>query len=50
MGLIFIEIYSWSISDSDIIEKSDLINWVEEEHVIMSDKGFPMQDLSKVFT
>ena len=48
MGLIFIEIYSWSISDSDIIEKSDLINWVEEEHVIMS--GFPMQDLSKVFT
>ena len=38
MGLVFSEIYPGSISDSNITEKSDVLNWVEEEHEIMSDK------------
>ena len=38
---IFSEIYLEFILDSNIIEKkSDVISWVEEEHEIISDKGF----------
>ena len=41
------------ISDCNISEKSDLINWVEEENEILSDNGFADQDfcsISKGFT
>ena len=29
----------------NITKKFNLINWVQEEHVIMEDKGFPIQVL-----
>ena len=41
MEIIFSEIYFGFISDSNIRQKiSDVIKWVEEEHEIISDKGF----------
>ena len=43
MGLGFSEICPGSISDSDITEKSDVLNWVQEEHEIMPGKGFAIQ-------
>ena len=48
MGLVFSEIYSGSISDSNITRKFDVLNWVEEEHEIMSGKGFAMQDFGNI--
>jgi hypothetical protein len=45
MGLLFSDIYPGSISDSEITEKSRVLQFVEEEHEIMSDKGFSIQDL-----
>ena len=43
MGLIFSEIYTRSISDSNSTEYTDATNLVEEEHDIMSDKRFSIQ-------
>ena len=48
IGLVFSEIYPGSISDSNITEKSEVINWVNEDHEIMSDKGFAIQDLCSI--
>lgn len=43
-GILFSDIYPGSISDSDITEKTDAIRFVEEEHEIMSDRGFSIQE------
>ena len=40
----FSEIYPGSISDSEITEKSNATLYVEEEHKIISDRGFSIQD------
>ena len=48
MGLLFSDIYPGSISDSEITEKSGVINYVEQEHEIMSDRGFSIQELCTV--
>lgn len=45
---VFSEIYPDSISDSSITEKSAVIEWVEEEHEIMSGKEFVIQDLCRI--
>ncbi|XP_057302708.1 uncharacterized protein LOC130636876 [Hydractinia symbiolongicarpus] len=43
-GILFSDIYPGSTSDSDITEKTDAIRFVEEEHEIMSDRGFSIQE------
>ena len=43
-GILFSDIYPGSISDSEITEKSNATLYVEEEHEIMSDSGFSIQD------
>ena len=43
-GILFSDIYPGSISDSEITEKSGAILFVEEEHEIMSDRGFSIQE------
>ena len=43
-GILFSEIYPGSISDSEITEKSNATLYVAEEHEIMSDRGFSIQD------
>ena len=48
MGMLFSNIYPGSISDSEITEKSGVINYVEQEHEIMSDRGFSIQELCTV--
>ena len=48
MGLLFSDIYPGSISDSEITEKSGVINYVEQEHEIMSDRGFSIQEYCTV--
>jgi len=44
-GMLFSEIYPGSITDSEITEKSGAIFLVEEEHEIMSDRGFSIQEM-----
>ena len=48
MGILFSDIYPGSISDSEITEKSGTMLYVEEEHEVMSDKGFSIQDLCAI--
>ena len=48
MGMLFSEIYPGSISDSEITEKAGALNFVEEEHEIMSDRGFSIQELCAI--
>lgn len=48
MGLIFSEIYPRSVCDSNIVEKSDLISWVETEPEIMSGKEFAIQNFGSI--
>ena len=48
MGILFSDIYPGSISDTDITEKSGALQYVEEEHEIMSDRGFAIQDLCAI--
>ena len=38
MGLVLSETYSGSISDSNNTEISEVLNWVQEKHEIVSDK------------
>lgn len=45
MGLFFSDIYPGSISDSEITEKTGILEFVQEEHEVMSDKGFSIQEL-----
>ena len=45
MGIIFSDIYPGSISDSEITEKTGVLQYVEEGHEIMSDRGFSIQEL-----
>ena len=45
---VFKEVYDRSISDSDITKNSALISWVEEEHEIMSGKGFAIQHFCSI--
>ena len=44
-GVLFSDIYPGSISDSEITEKSGAILLIEEQHEIMSDRGFSIQEL-----
>ena len=48
MGIIFSEIYPGSISDTEITEKTDILNYVQEGHEIMTDRGFAIQDLCAI--
>ncbi|XP_066935149.1 uncharacterized protein [Clytia hemisphaerica] len=48
MGLIFSDVYPGSISDSSITEKTGILQFVEEGHEVMSDKGFAIQDLCSI--
>ena len=43
-GLLFSDIYPGSISDNDITIKPGVLNWVEQDHELMADKGFSVQD------
>ncbi len=45
MGIVFSEIYPGSISDTEITEKTDVLKFVQEDHEIMTDRGFSIQDL-----
>ena len=48
MGIIFSNVYPRSISDTDITEKTGVLNYVNEGHEIMTDKGFAIQDLCAI--
>ena len=48
MGIIFSESYPGSISDTEITEKTDVLNFVNEGHEIMTDRGFSIQDLCAI--
>ena len=48
MGFLFSDIYPGLISDSEITEKSSVINYVAQEHEIMSDRGFSIKELCRV--
>ena len=48
MGIIFSDIYPGSISDSKITEATGILNFVEEEHELMSDRGFAVQELCSI--
>ena len=48
MGIIFSDIYPGSISDTEITEKTDILNYVSEDHEIMTDRGFAIQDLCAI--
>ncbi|XP_057292615.1 uncharacterized protein LOC130621337 [Hydractinia symbiolongicarpus] len=47
-GILFSDIYPGSISDSAITEKCGALLLVDEEHEIMSDRGFSIQELCSV--
>ena len=51
MRLKFREIYPVSLSDSNITQKIYVLSWIEEEHEIISEKEFSIQEIlvSKVF-
>lgn len=48
MGILFSDVYPGSISDSEITEKSGALSYVEQEHEVMSDRGFSIQDLCAI--
>ena len=48
MGILFSDVYPGSISDSDITEKAGILNLIEEEHELMSDRGFAVQELCSI--
>ena len=48
MGLVFSEVYPGSISDTEITEKTNILDYVTEDHEVMSDKGFSIQDLCAI--
>ena len=48
MGVIFSNVYPGSISDTDITEKTGVLNYVNEGHEVMTDKGFSIQDLCAI--
>ena len=48
MGIIFSEIYPGSISDTEITEKTDILNYVSEDHEVMTDREFSIQDLCAI--
>ena len=47
-GLLFSDVYPGSISDSNITEKSGVIEFVSPDHEVMADKGFAIQDLCAI--
>ena len=48
MGVIFSDIYPGSISDTEITEKTGVLQYVSEGHEIMTDRGFSIQDLCAI--
>ena len=48
MGLVFSELYSGSIFDSNLTEKTDVLTRVVKEHEIMSDQGFAIQGFCSI--
>ena len=47
-GLLFSDIYPGSISDSRITEETAVLDWIQPEHELMSDRGFAVQDYCAV--
>ena len=47
-GILFSDVYPGSISDSELTAKCGAIEYVNEGHEIMSDRGFSIQDLCSV--
>ena len=47
-GLLFSDVYPGSITDSNLTEKAGVIEWVEQDHEIMADKGFAVQELCAI--
>ena len=47
-GLLFSDIFPGSISDSQITEETAVLEWVNPEHELMSDRGFAIQDYCAV--
>ena len=45
MGVIFSDIYPGSISNSSTREKTNILPFVQEEHELICDRGFSVQDL-----
>ena len=45
MSVVFSEVYPGSISDTNITERTNIIDHVTENHKIMTDRGFSIQDL-----
>ena len=48
MRVVFSDIYPRSISDSDITVKTGVLEYVTEEHEIMTNRGFSIQDLCAI--
>ena len=48
MQVVFSDIYPGSISDTDITDKTAVLEYVTEEHEIMTDRGFSIQDLCAI--
>ena len=48
MELLFSDVYPRSMSDSEITEKAGDLNFVQEEHEILSDKGVSIQELCAI--
>ena len=48
MGIVFSDIHPGSISDSVITKKTNILDFVQEEHEVMSDRGFVVQDLCAI--
>ena len=45
MGLFFSGVYPGSMTDSELTEKSGILQYTYENHEIMTDRGFSIQDL-----
>lgn len=48
MGILFSDVYPGSISDSSITEKTNILRYVRQEHEVMTDRGFAIQDMCAI--
>ena len=48
MGLLFSDIYPGSITDSVLTEKSGVVQQVNPEHELMSDRSFAVQEICSI--
>ena len=47
-GLLFSDIYPGAISDSAITEQTCVLEWIQPEHELMTDRGFSVEDYCSV--